>query len=290
MDTTKELTAIILGNGFEIAYGYKTRYNDFIDSDQFNDLKFQGNNLAKHIYEVKNIQNWVDVEVEIGKYSYRMSQILPINEFIKQTEVFKREFEDLRDALSKYISQQTYTRVSHQKMDNLVAEWIRPALLNRQLKFFVTTFNYSRNDQSIILNRYKPYLHDSLINFIHGIAELYSEQPCDIVLGIDENCKHAPEHSFIVKAFNSHTNASQFFENIGLAQKYIIFGCSMGETDYRYFYEILSQKNKQYILYGFGVDGLIDIRRRIAIITGNYTKFIKENDVRFIDSKQYSNN
>lgn len=182
MDTCSNIIGIILGNGFDVAYGYKTRYSEFINSVHFKNLLSQGNKLAKFIYDVNSIQNWVDVEVEIGNYSYKMSQELSHAEFIEQTKVFKKEYEDLRDALSLYISSQTFVHGNHKKMDNLVEQWFVPAFTKPEHKFYVATFNYHRNDNVAILNNYKDHLFGTYLNFIHGITDLYAEKPCDIVL------------------------------------------------------------------------------------------------------------
>jgi hypothetical protein len=291
MNTDSNIIGIILGNGFDIAYGFKTKYNDFINSEHFKNLLSQGNNLAKFIYDVNSIQNWVDVEVEIGNYSYKMSQEeLSHAEFIEQTKVFKKEYEDLRDALSLYISSLTSGYGNHKKMDNLVDEWFIPAFAKPEHKFYVATFNYHRNDNIAVLNKYKDHLFGTYLNFIHGITDFYSKTPCDIVLGVDEICKRArvPEHSFIVKSYNPHTDCSRFFDTIRLCKKYIIFGCSIGETDHRYFKEIFTQKNKEFLIYGFGNDEICKIKSRIAFICGDYTAFIKNNDVVFEDSTKYS--
>lgn len=290
MDTDLNIIGIILGNGFDIAYGYKSGYRDFLASDFFKKLLLQGNNLAKYISDVKEIQKWVDVELEIGNYSYEMSHKLNHAEFIEQTKVFKKEYEDLRDALSLYISSLTYVYGNYQKMNNLVEEWFKPAFISTNNQFYVATFNYHRNDNIAILNNYKQHLYGTYLNFIHGITELYSEKPCDIVLGVDEICKRAPEHHFIVKAFNHHTDCTRFFDTIRLCKKYIIFGCSIGETDHRYFKEIFTQKNKEFLIYGFGNDEICKIKSRIASICGDYTAFMNNNNVVFEDSTQYSRN
>lgn len=283
-----EIIGIILGNGFDLAYGYKSSYSDFIASGLFSEQISQGNSLAKYILNVNSIQKWVDVEVEIGNYSYNMKQSLRPAEFVEQTNVFRKEYEALRDALSLYISSLTWRKGNFKKMDDLVMEWMQPAYLNPQLKYYVATFNYHRNDNIEILNKYKDHLYGSYLNFIHGITDLYSEVPCNIVLGVDKTCQYAPEHTFIVKENNPHTKDKPFFDSIGLCKKYIIFGCSIGETDHRYYNEIFTQKNKEYIIYGFGSDEICKIKERIGCICGDYSTFIKMNNVVFEDSSKYS--
>lgn len=287
MDNISFITGIILGNGFDVAYNFKTRYNNFIESEIFKLLLSQGNHLAKHIMTVKEIQKWVDVEVEIGNYSYNMAQTLNEIEFRSQTEIFKSEFIALRNAISLYISSQT-SSISNKKMDKLVEEWFTPAILDKSKKIFITTFNYHQSDIVNTFNYYKACIYGTYPLQIHGQADFYSETPCDIVLGVDENSPRAPEHNFIVKSFDKNTNVIPFFRTIPLCDKYIIFGCSIGETDIRYFKPVFSQNNKMYEIYGFGENGLIEIKSRIAAIC-DFDTFITKNDVIFKDSKAYSN-
>lgn len=287
MNNSSSLTGIILGNGFDIAYNYNTGYTNFIQSELFSSLLENGNSLAKYINEVKEIQKWVDVEIEIGKYSYNMKQTLSPLEFREQTPIFKSEFIALRNALSLYISSQTSSK-SNKKMDELVWTWFEPAISDNTHKVFITTLNYHQSDNVNTINRYKDYIFEKYPLQIHGQADFYSETPCDIVLGVDEKNLRAPEHNFIVKSFDKSTNATPYFRTIPKCGKYIIFGCSIGETDLRYFKPLFSQRGKIYEIYGFGEDGLIEVKSRISDIC-DFDKFITVNNVNFKDSAIYSN-
>lgn len=287
MDKSSSITGIILGNGFDLAYNFHTGYNHFVESDQFNSLLKEENALAQHIKNVKTLQKWVDVECEIGNYSYEMEQTLNRNEFIEQTKVFRSEFIALRNALSLYISDQTSSK-SNRKMDELVLKWFEPAIIEKTHKMFITTFNYHQCD-NINTIRYKDCIYNKNPLQLHGQVDFYSETPCDIVLGVDEKNRRASEHNFIVKSFDNNTNATPYFRTIPLCHKYIIFGCSIGETDLRYFKPLFSQKGKFFEIYGFGESGLIEIKSRIAAIC-DFDVFITENEVRFEDSSEYSQN
>ena len=62
--------AFIIGNGFDIANGFPTSYGDFLESTDFKNLLSQDNQLAKYIRDKRNEAKWVDMEIEIGKYSF----------------------------------------------------------------------------------------------------------------------------------------------------------------------------------------------------------------------------
>ena len=53
---------LIIGNGFDIDLGLKTKYSDFIESNCFDENK---NNLFKSIYRSYKNMNWIDLENEL---------------------------------------------------------------------------------------------------------------------------------------------------------------------------------------------------------------------------------
>ena len=62
------LAMILLGNGFDIALGAKTKYSDFAQSEQFQIL-LTDNKLAQYIWKKFEMQDkkWVDVELELAR-------------------------------------------------------------------------------------------------------------------------------------------------------------------------------------------------------------------------------
>lgn len=86
----------LLGNGFDINIGLKTRYQDFylyyLNESQLD------NPLVQRIKEDinKNIENWSDLELAIGKYT---ANVTSENEMINL-------YNDLADSLEKYLSEE----------------------------------------------------------------------------------------------------------------------------------------------------------------------------------------
>ncbi len=282
------ITAILLGNGFDIANNFKTSYCDFVKSSMFADLLSSNNKLAEHIHGVYNLYNWVDVEMEIGMYSFYLEDRTPKEKLNEINIEFEREYRALKSALYSYINFMTSV-TTNPKMVKLVEEWKNLTIPEYKTKLFIVTFNYNRWDTTTMLT---DTIQDNIINrgplHIHGITDYMVEDADNIVLGVENNGTRGASHNFIVKAFDSNTQAPTYFRNILNATKYIIFGCSIGDTDVRYFKPIFQKsKGKQFTIYGFGNKGLTDVQNNIAKIC-DFDSFITENDVDFKDSSIYS--
>jgi len=115
--------AIILGNGFDVAYGFKTKYSDFIGSEYFKELLATDNRLAKHIEDKFTKAKWVDIEVEIGFYSAMLERNTLIEDFDAETSRFKNEYESLTRSLYLYIDS-IRSGKTNPKMENLVSHWL----------------------------------------------------------------------------------------------------------------------------------------------------------------------
>ena len=82
----------LIGNGFDLNLGMKTRYSDFYNyfiSKQSSSKLIQ--KLKKEIDG--NLQNWSDLELALGKYT----------ENLHSTEEFYEVFDDIEDSLAEYL-------------------------------------------------------------------------------------------------------------------------------------------------------------------------------------------
>lgn len=248
----------------------------------------KGNALARHIYNVKQLCNWVDVETEIGNYSYELEKTTPLANQQMATQLFYDEHTSLTKALYQYINSMR-SCMSNPKMDTLINEWLNYTIKGNTTKLFVVNFNYNVWDFITFFNQVNT---DNLICgeplHIHGKTSYTVEDSDRIVLGVDATNKRGESHNFIVKAFNDQTRTKEYFSNIHNASKYIIFGCSMGSTDTRYFKPIFEKsKGKDFEIYGYKKIGLADIKSNISKMC-NFEDFISNNNVTFLDSSSLS--
>ena len=101
METNQDnRTLLILGNGFDVAFNLKTRYRDFYESPEFQQLLQQQNNIANAIKietSQGKYQTWGDFECGLWEYVKKFSSCI-------DRETFKRDFDSLREALFNYLN------------------------------------------------------------------------------------------------------------------------------------------------------------------------------------------
>lgn len=288
INNESKIVALILGNGFDIANNFKTSYSDFVESDEFQSLLSNGNTLAEHIFSVKQLFNWVDVEIEIGNYSFSLEDMTPKEKQRTITAQLLSEYNQLKTAMYQYINSMR-TNFVNPKMDKLIDDWLNLTLPNHNTKLFVVNFNYNRWDHIRFFNH---AIRDNLLLgeplHIHGKTDYLVSESRNIVLGVDYGSVRGKSHNFIVKAFDNATCDKAYFNNIHKASKFIIFGCSIGSTDTRYFKPIFEKsRDKDFEIYGYGEIGLSDIQSNIAQLC-NYDEFKAGNNVRLLDSSIFS--
>lgn len=89
---------VILGNGYDVAQGFPSRYKDFYDGST--DLKVyanNGNNLCKHIIDTYNSEDTQWSDLEEGLYLFSLQLTKKNGEGNKAVaERFEKEFNELR--------------------------------------------------------------------------------------------------------------------------------------------------------------------------------------------------
>lgn len=280
--------AFLLGNGFDVANNHSTCYSDFIAHQYFKKLLMKDNQLAQFIQTQYDYANWVDIEVELGRYSAIIEDTYKGQSFIRESGRFESEYNDLNEALYWFIDD-IKTGTTNPKMEELIHSWKNGLFGKRQERAFFVTFNYLRWDSVILQDK---LLSERFVGnyplYIHGMTQYNANATPNIVLGVDEKTVHCKEHHFIVKAYNKYNKADVYFKHIYNANHITIFGCSMGDTDRRYFEPLLSQaKGKTFDIYCYGNKDEMEIKANIAAIC-QFDGFISNNQVRFIDSTPFS--
>jgi cobalamin biosynthesis Mg chelatase CobN len=85
----------IIGNGFDLNLGMKTRYTDFYEYYKL--IKSDKSSIKQLKNEIlNNYQTWSDLELAIGNYTQKLNS----------TEEFDEVFEDILDKLSEYLEKE----------------------------------------------------------------------------------------------------------------------------------------------------------------------------------------
>lgn len=207
---------LILGNGFDLDLGLKTRYSDFFNSpfwpacDGYSPLKNRLEEAAKENPE------WFDIENLLRKFA--LSQ-----EDIGYFENDKAYFSKLLNSFSFYIRE-----IDKPDYNNLsVASQIIKAV-QHNTRYKIYSFNFTDYNNGLILHTSSS---GSMIEHIHGRAANNS-----IIIGIDDDVKLAEErNSFLYKTFSPHYSSKSLAFDLDSAKEVIIFGHSFGDIDYPYF-------------------------------------------------------
>lgn len=99
---------IILGNGFDLDLGLKTRYSDFVKSPQWKQLMDEnphskGNDfLLGYLDNKYELERWIDIERSLLEYATNKTAINRMTSASRDSA----DFPKLRQALSAYLKEQ----------------------------------------------------------------------------------------------------------------------------------------------------------------------------------------
>lgn len=258
---------LIIGNGFDLNLGLKTSYKDFIQSNYFKTLVENKNLMAKYFNEKSELNNWVDIEKEITKYSIK----------VKDEDLnIKKDFLEIKSALTNYLEEAQKEKINE---DSKAFKILKEEINNIDLIF---NFNYTNSIFRIaeilnIQNIENKHFH------MHG-----STKEQDIIFGVEDDAKIHNDHIFLKKASNKNYGKyslnKEFEEN-----DIIIFGHSLGITDSSYFkryireraINIIQTKFKFYYYSDLGWEEMIKI---IDEYTSNKLTGFRANNFSPIDS------
>ena len=282
---------LFIGNGFDLSLGYQTGYSDFYKKSKLlRQYAYNGNELCKHIIANITGELWKDLECGLYKYSLAITKQFGVGN-TKAAATFQKEFNELRYALFHYLTNELNESVEAGGLVTcLMTEWNR-------LNFQCVTFNYTT---SIAINinggdGRKCFNFDDSINtdiLIYRHGSLYNpkmtcyNKPEDIVLGIDDTQKVENIHSFLYKTQQAvQYQMCDLVNDINEKDVYIIFGCSIGDSDRCYFEKLFepTKKGKHYIIYGKDSCALNSLKTTISQYVGSLSGFQSNNIMHFVD-------
>jgi|GEM_PF-5277088 len=198
---------LVVGNGFDRSLGLHTSYADFLGSPDFKGL-LGNNHLADHLAKKAKLKNWIDIELELAKYS-------KVTGALRDTQEVLENFKDVQAALASFIE---CIDLSH--LDTSSAAW---SLLERMPKDHsrVINFNYTNSVQKAW-----KLIHGSNLehHFVHGTGP-------NIVFGVHDRASiHAP-HVFLRKSTSDYLLARPGVSELMKCPSVKVFGHSLGETD-----------------------------------------------------------
>lgn len=223
-------TVVIIGNGFDINLGMPTSYRNFVESPECQQLvRNRENYIINRIFNNYKLVNWTDIENELKKFAQEF------NNKVSSAAKLKREYLDIVHSLKDYLQRIQEEALSH---DSLI-ELHRNSHAGRLLKiicefpnyFDVFSFNYT---SLAACAKGLGYISEAKMlscEHIHG-----SIANNDIIVGFEDYADNVEAFSYMIKTFNGRYNyGTNIREALSEATDVIIFGHSLGSTDYQYF-------------------------------------------------------
>lgn len=284
---------IFIGNGFDVAHGYKTRFKDFYENRK-KELLFgaeNGNALFRHILDRITEEYWKDLEKGLYDYSIELTNKNKEGD-CQSAKQFEKEFIELKKLLFDYLQ-------SPPKEQLKDLGWGIKTLSDKWLKLdsHVISFNYTYLAAACTNSSQKDSIGLSFnpqeITYQHGMisnpSPFRTNTYKDIVVGIDETQKVEDLHSFLYKTSQKISSVYQLTQKIREADVFIIYGCSMGDSDRSYFKKLFNKErtNKRYIVYGYGDEEIKSIKNNLREYTEGLYEFqddFHNNEIITIDS------
>lgn len=239
---------IVLGNGFDLDLGLKTSYSDFMKSlffqtrlsnehtstlsRDFRDKKEL--NLFNYLREKQRIHKWIDLESELAAlasaYTTHFEETYKGRHEIKDNNIAtlleEETFEQLRISLCDYLKNIDYSNLNKKSTAYRLMN-----LMNINSNIDVLSFNYT--DLNAMQNE-----NEINIDHIHGSIADES-----IVLGFQDSLDIHHSYCFMIKSFSPYYQSHSVRKNLLDADEIIIFGHSLGATDYHYFQDLFKRQS-----------------------------------------------
>ena len=256
----------IIGNGFDINLGLKTRYSDFYEYYKKLESKSP---IVKTLKDNigKNFKNWSDLEQAIGVYTENFSTV---DEFIEV-------YEDIGDNLGDYLKEQEnrfdFSKIDIEKLseylafpeksllkaDKEIVEEYKNKWNSEHWDVNIITLNYTNSLEQILGSEYTSLIlgvhHNSKI-ILRGLEHIHGYCDDRMIMGVNDvsQIKNQSFHNnqdildALIKPncnkVNKTTIDNLCNSQITKANVICIFGSSIGDTDNYWWYAIGEQLKK----------------------------------------------
>lgn len=276
---------LVLGNGFDLDLGLKTRYSDFAKSTEWEELyqitKWSDSGLGQFLYEEAEKDCWFDIEECMASYA---------KEKEKKGD-YKNAYEDkfflrcLKEKLSSYLNSST---VWEDVNKNSLAARIMQ--IDEQFRCFNSIYSFNYTDYEIA-SVYDPEIIPMRNKKVH-----VHNNGWDMILGIGEDGCSSEEYSFLKKV-NQDLASTNFLSDLLDADDVVFFGHSINKFDMFYFKRFFdnccqnvnraTKRNLTFITKD--EESIRMIKENIAKTGIVITEFIQANHVVFIMTDAYYN-
>ncbi len=226
---------IILGNGFDLDLGLKTRYSDFVKSPQWKQLMdknphSKGNDfLLGYLDNKYELERWIDIERSLLEYATNRTAINRMTSASRDSA----DFPKLRQALRAYLKEQ---QEQFAPTTNSVARALLPFLAEITTQSRIYTFNYTQ--LNVLAGKCGVNMPKDAIH-IHG--SLADDE--DIILGIETENRIDDRYAFLFKTQSRQYKHTDILKDLKERDEYIFYGHSLNGMDFAYFNSVFSTRS-----------------------------------------------
>lgn len=254
----------VIGNGFDLDLGLKTRYIDFWKSRIFEPHRNEDGGLIRFLNEkAKDEATWFDIEALLREYvrkhsnhsAYDVNKVNP-NNFQEEQALF----EQIETSLAQYLEQEISDR--DLKVDSAAAKVLK-AITDRG---FSSIYSFNYTDMHKIADKlHVPRKFE--YKDVHGRSSDNS-----LILGINDDVEVVENYEFAYKTFSPHYHSVPLKFDLEEADEVVIFGLAMGDIDYPYFQDFFGnicdptcsrKDSKRITIFTYDEDSRLNILRRL---------------------------
>lgn len=220
----------VIGNGFDLDLGMKTKYSDFANSSYWpiSDTPVNQGPLYSNLYEykrrLKDIEktNWFDLEEMLLRFATSVNRNIYIEEHVERDQKIFLNFES---QFSEYLKD-AQSKLGHKDLNTVSVNVLNSIRDNGYFKY-IYSFNYT--DFTALSKYYANYVPENIVN-IHG-----SLADDSIILGINDKVKIPKSYRFLFKSRSKFYHSNNLVEDLLNSDECVFFGMSFGSIDSIYF-------------------------------------------------------
>ena len=252
---------LIIGNGFDLDLGLKSRYSDFFESEYW-PFHHKGTPFAEYLDSRYSLERWLDLEESLAEYGAVPFVTRP------RLENDEADFKLLRSSFRRYIlnEQKTFT-----PKDSAAARLLRAFISLDNPGCSLFSFNFT--NLGFIAKSKLKIQEDFEYSHIHGCAEKGTD-----ILGVGDYANLNKDSDFMYKSFDRNYAPPVMIPDLQFANRVILFGVSLGRVDYQYFddyFRFLSTGQeeerfggeKEIIIFTYDDNSRKDILRNLQTMT-----------------------
>ena len=274
----------IIGNGFDLDLGFRTRYSDFYQ--QFWPFRGAISGLGGFLEQCVQRNHWLDLEMELFNYAKANGGVVNKSKInFSQIEADKNDFYDLVSILRRFIN-----RIPEENKinDKSIANKVFRTVLDTP-HYSIYSFNYT-NLADIASRLYIKETSYNRVEYKLNYTPIHGTIKDDnIILGVHSDAELVDGYEFLQKINQPNYKSTNLTQELETANEIVIFGLSLGIIDYPYFRrlfnaigasdsEIVPPDKKKYItIFTYDESSRMEILKQLRTFIGYDLSTLKSN-------------